>query len=106
MTTRLTPDEFNERFDLPGWQIVNNRLEIVYRAPTYEAAARLVLEIARAAEAAVHHPDLDLRYPGRVHVYLTTHAVHGLTELDGELAATISELAAGTETIIEASEEE
>ena len=41
-----------------------------------------------------HHPDIDIRYPDRVHVVLTTHSSGGLTELDADMARTISALAA------------
>ena len=42
-----------------------------------------------------HHPDLDVRYPDRLHVRLTTHSAGALlTDLDVELAGTISPLAA------------
>jgi len=49
--------------------------------------------VAAAAEAAHHHPDVDLRYPGFVRFVLTTHAVGSVTVLDIDLAETISELA-------------
>jgi 4a-hydroxytetrahydrobiopterin dehydratase len=42
----------------------------------------------------VHHPDVELRYPGRVHVLLTTHATGGLTTLDVDVARAISAAAA------------
>ncbi len=101
MPTRLSDEEFTARFDLADWRVESGRLEVVYRLQTYEAAATLVLDIARAAEAAMHHPDIDLRYPGRVHVHLMTHAVGGLTELDAGLAATITRLAALAEATAE-----
>ena len=51
--------------------------------------------MAAAAERADHHPDLDVRYPDRVHVALTTHAAGGtVTDADVALAGTIAELAA------------
>ncbi|MCY7299971.1 MAG: 4a-hydroxytetrahydrobiopterin dehydratase, partial [Ilumatobacteraceae bacterium] len=52
--------------------------------------AALVTQIAAAADELVHHPDIAVRYPDRVHVYLTTHATGGLTTLDVDLARTIS----------------
>ena len=38
---------------------------------------RFTLDVAEAAERAGHHPDVDIRYPDRVHVALTTHAAGG-----------------------------
>src|SRR5690606_24850368 len=46
-----------------------------------------------AAEAADHHPDIDLRY-GLVEVKLTSHDVAGITRRDVNLARQISALAA------------
>jgi 4a-hydroxytetrahydrobiopterin dehydratase len=91
---KLTMSEFERRNDLPDWRILLGRIEANFIAGSFEQAARLVGEIAAAADAAGHHPDVDLRYPGRVHVALSTHAVNGLSERDAELAATISAIAA------------
>jgi len=37
-----------------------------------------------------HHPDIDIRY-NRVRLVLTTHDAGGLTDLDYELAALITQ---------------
>jgi len=94
MVERLTTSEFDRRTDLPDWRILLTRIEATFEAGSFEAGADLVAAIAAAADAAGHHPDVDLRYPGVVHVALSTHAAGGLTELDADLAATISALAA------------
>jgi 4a-hydroxytetrahydrobiopterin dehydratase len=91
---KLTMSEFQRHHDLPDWRILLGRIEAAFVAGSFEEGAALVSEIAAAAEAAGHHPDVDLRYPGHVHVALSTHAVDGLTERDADLAATISALAA------------
>ena len=82
---------------LPGlddWRFVLGTLRGDFQAGSYPAAAALVVAITEAAEAAVHHPDIDIRYPGRVRVVLTTHATGCVTELDVALARDISALAA------------
>ena len=94
MVERLTTSEFDRRTDLPDWRILLTRIEATFEAGSFEAGAALVAAIAAAADAAGHHPDVDLRYPGLVHVTLSTHAAGGLTERDADLAATISALAA------------
>jgi 4a-hydroxytetrahydrobiopterin dehydratase len=94
LVERLTTSEFDRRTDLPDWRILLTRIEATFEAGSFEAGADLVAAIAAAADAAGHHPDVDLRYPGVVHVALSTHAAGGLTELDADLAATISALAA------------
>ena len=94
MPDKLTASQFHAKTDLPDWRVVLGRIEAGFSAPSFDAAARFVGDIAAAAEAAGHHPDVDLRYPGRVHVTLTTHATSSLTDRDVGLARTISELAA------------
>ena len=48
-------------------------------------------QVAVLAEAANHHPDIDLRYR-RVKIRLTTHDAGGLTEKDTSLAIQIDGL--------------
>src|SRR5688500_1628040 len=80
--------------DLIDWRYLLGGSEATFRAPTFSDAARLVGEIGRAAADANHHPDVDLRYPGLVHVSLTTHSEGGVTDADVAMARTISDLAA------------
>lgn len=76
----------------PGWALLRDR--IATRIPTGDFATGLALidRIGAAAEAANHHPDLDLRY-GAVEVRLSSHDEAGVTERDLALARTISGLA-------------
>jgi len=94
MPTIVSAPEFAARHDVPDWRYLLGRIEARYRAGSFDAAAALVTAIAGAAEAAGHHPDLDVRYPDVVHVALMTHAEQALTDRDVELAATTSRLAA------------
>lgn len=88
-------DDFDARDDLRDWRYLLHHLEATFRLGSFAAAARFVVDVAAVADAADHHPDLDLRYPDRVRVALSTHAAGGVvTELDLGLAATISALAA------------
>jgi 4a-hydroxytetrahydrobiopterin dehydratase len=77
----------------PGWVLLLDR--IATRIPTTDFATGLALigQIGAAAEAADHHPDLDLRYAA-VGVLLSSHDEGGVTERDLALARTISDLAA------------
>lgn len=93
MTSPVPAEAFATRDDLPDWRFILHRIEARFRAPSFALAAQLVADIAAAADEAEHHPDVDLRYPGRVHVVLTTHATGGVTDLDVELALTVSRLA-------------
>ena len=92
--TDVTPLEFGELDGLDDWRVVLDAIHASFTAPDYLAAANLVRTIAEIAETHVHHPDVELRYPGRVHVALTTHATGGLTTLDIDVARAISAAAA------------
>jgi 4a-hydroxytetrahydrobiopterin dehydratase len=91
--TPVTAAQFADLDGLDHWRYVLDALHTVYRAGSFGDAAALVSAIATAADAADHHPDVDLRYPDRVRVVLTTHATGGVTTLDVELARRISDLA-------------
>jgi 4a-hydroxytetrahydrobiopterin dehydratase len=92
----VTARQFDADADLPDWRVLLGRIEATFVARSFAAAAEFVARLAAAADAANHHPDVDLRYPGRVHVALMTHAIDGLTTADVDLARTISSLAATT----------
>ncbi|QCR20703.1 hypothetical protein C1N71_06455 [Agrococcus sp. SGAir0287] len=78
---------------LGDWRLVLGRLVARFATGDLSTGARLVGEIARVADEADHHPDVDLRYP-HVTVTLVSHDVRGVTQRDVRLARRISELAA------------
>ena len=53
---------------------------------------KFVNAVARSAEKACHHPDIDVRW-NKVTLALTTHDAGGLTEKDFVLAAKCDKLA-------------
>jgi 4a-hydroxytetrahydrobiopterin dehydratase len=57
----------------------------------FAAALAFVNAVGAAAEAANHHPDIDIRW-NTVRLVLTTHDSGGLTLLDLALAAVIDRL--------------
>jgi 4a-hydroxytetrahydrobiopterin dehydratase len=79
---------------LPDWRITTHQIEADFRAPSWSDAVRLIGLVGAEADRIQHHPDIDLRYPGRVRITLTTHAANGLTDLDASFAASISTYAA------------
>jgi len=89
----VTPAEIAELPGLDDWRFVLASIHTELRAGSFAAAAALVAEIAALADQADHHPDIDLRYPDRVRVVLSTHSAGGVTTLDVELARQISQLA-------------
>lgn len=56
------------------------------------AVAELVLQIARLADAANHHPDMLLHQWNRLQIELFSHDVKAITERDYALAAQIEAL--------------
>ena len=76
---------------LPDWQIDGGELVRNFKFEDFLAAMRFVNKVAELAEAAGHHPDIDIRY-NKVRLALTTHDAGGLTGLDFELAARIDDL--------------
>lgn len=90
----LTADEFAAIDDVDDWRYVLGSVRAAFRFGTFSDAASFVASVAAAADAADHHPDVDLRYPGVVHVALRTHDRAAVTVLDVELARTVSALAA------------
>ena len=102
--TAVTADEFAAMPGLADWRWLDTTIHARFRAPSYAAGADLLPAIAAAADALVHHPDVELRYPGVVHVVLTTHATGGITTLDIDLARTISTLAAAAGAVAQPTE--
>ena len=81
---------------LPGWERRGDEIERTFELPTFAAAIAFVVAVGERAEAANHHPDLDIRWR-RVRCALTTHDEGGLTDKDVALAREI-DTAAGTVT--------
>ncbi|AZZ80066.1 pterin-4-alpha-carbinolamine dehydratase [Gordonia alkanivorans] len=75
------------------WRVVADKLVAAYRTGSMVRGLEFVTRIVDAAEEANHHPDVDLRY-GSVHLALTTHSAHQLTEADAALANRITGIAA------------
>lgn len=89
----VTPSEFALLDGLDDWRVNLTVIRSVFATANFSSATALATAIATAADAADHHPDIEIRYPGSVRVSLTTHATGGLTTLDVELARVISGLA-------------
>ena len=92
--TPVTAADFAAIDDLPDWELLDGGvIRATFGMPTFPAGASLISAISGLAEHAVHHPDLELRYPGKVQVDLTTHDAGGLTTLDTDLARQITRTA-------------
>ena len=82
---------------VPSWRREGETLRRTIRCDTFRAAIALVGRVADAAEAADHHPDIEINWR-RVSFSLTTKASHGLTARDIAMAATIDRLGAPVES--------
>ena len=76
---------------LPGWEQRGHQIVKTFTRADFGLAMVFVNEVAAAAEAAGHHPDIDIRW-NRVTLALSSHDEGGLTERDFQLAARIQEL--------------
>lgn len=103
---RLTDEQVTQALTgLPGWARAGDALVKTFELPTFLTVIAVVGQIAERAEAADHHPDLDIRYR-RLRVALSTHDAGGLTELDLSLAGEIEALAEAAGAAREAREAE
>ncbi|MES3035815.1 MAG: 4a-hydroxytetrahydrobiopterin dehydratase [Gemmatimonadota bacterium] len=78
---------------LPGWSRRAGVISKTFTMPTFPDGIAFVDRIAEAAEAAMHHPDIDIRYT-KITIALSTHDSGGLTQKDIDLAGLIEQLAA------------
>jgi len=89
MTERISPEEFLAADGVGDWRVVSGVACAYFGTGSFRAGVALVDAIGELADAANHHPDVDLRYPSVV-VRLVTHDVGGLSSRDLELARQIS----------------
>jgi 4a-hydroxytetrahydrobiopterin dehydratase len=89
----LSPAEISSRLRaLSNWQIEAGELVRTFKFEDFRAALGFVNRVGEQAEAAAHHPDIDIRY-NRVRLALVTHDAGGLTAKDFDLAAEADRLA-------------
>lgn len=74
--------------ELPSWGRQGEEIHRSFDLPSFRAALAFVAYVGELAEAAGHHPDIDIRYC-RVELKLTTHDAGGLTPNDFDLARRI-----------------
>ncbi|MEN6301235.1 MAG: 4a-hydroxytetrahydrobiopterin dehydratase [Armatimonadia bacterium] len=78
--------------EVPEWTLHRDRLERMWRFPTFEAALSFVIDVAQLAARANHHPDMHISYK-TVRLELSTHKIGGLSRNDFIMAAQINEMA-------------
>jgi 4a-hydroxytetrahydrobiopterin dehydratase len=89
----LSDDEIRTALEgLPGWELVDGQIAKEYRLGGFAGAITFVVRLSYEAQAADHHPDVDIRYD-RVHIALSTHSEGGVTTKDLDLARAIEDVA-------------
>jgi 4a-hydroxytetrahydrobiopterin dehydratase len=87
--TTLSEQEIRSALkDLPGWELGDGEINKEFRFAGFPEAVAFVERMVEPAEAANHHPDLEIHY-NRVRVVLSTHSEGGVTGKDLDLAGKI-----------------
>jgi 4a-hydroxytetrahydrobiopterin dehydratase len=90
----LADAEITEALEaLDGWTREGNEIVKSFDCGSFAGAIAFVVKIGFLAEAADHHPDIDVRWKD-VRIALTTHSAKGLTNCDFDLATEIEAIGA------------
>ena len=76
---------------LTGWARESDTIVKRYSFKAFQDGIRFVDRVAVAADAADHHPDIDIRWT-TVTMKLWTHSAGGITRKDLALASAIDQL--------------
>jgi 4a-hydroxytetrahydrobiopterin dehydratase len=87
----LTPAQIDDVLKAnPEWKLQQGKLLREWTFKDFVEAMAFVNRVAEIAEAAGHHPDIDIRY-NRVLLGLVSHDAGGITSRDAAMAKQISE---------------
>jgi 4a-hydroxytetrahydrobiopterin dehydratase len=90
--TVLSEEEVRQALgELDGWEAAGSEITKQLEFADFRAAVSFVVSIAFEAEAANHHPDIDIRY-NKVRVTVSTHSEGGVTAKDIDLARAVDNL--------------
>jgi 4a-hydroxytetrahydrobiopterin dehydratase len=96
-TPRLSSDEAKTLAEqIPDWKLDlaagagSAGLYRYYKLKNFAEALKFVNQVAEIAEKQGHHPDIHLINYNQVSLWLTTHAIRGLSHNDFIVAAKIS----------------
>jgi 4a-hydroxytetrahydrobiopterin dehydratase len=88
----LADHEIHSRLvTVPDWQIESGELVRTFLFKDFRASLAFVNKVGDLAEAAGHHPDIDIRY-NKVRLALVTHDAGGITQKDFDLAASADKI--------------
>jgi 4a-hydroxytetrahydrobiopterin dehydratase len=89
---KLTSSEINTAMaEVPDWKKKGSTIHRTFEFKNFPAAVKFVNAVAKPAEKANHHPDIDIRW-NKVTLALTTHDQGGLTKKDFDMAMTCDQL--------------
>ena len=92
MRAKLTDDQIRtELSTLGGWAREGDSLTKTFRFAKFADGVAFVQRVAAAADAADHHPDIDIRYT-KIRIALSTHDAGGITASDVKLARQFDKL--------------
>jgi 4a-hydroxytetrahydrobiopterin dehydratase len=92
MIAKLSEAEIEGRIgDVADWRREGESIRKTFKLASFPGAIAFVTHVGFLAEAAGHHPDIDIRWR-TVSLVLTTHDAGGLTAKDFDLAAQIDEI--------------
>jgi len=72
----------------PGWSSRGDVITKTFQFRNFLTGIDFVVAIGKIAEAADHHPDIDIRYT-KVVCTLSTHSAGGITQKDLDMARQI-----------------
>jgi 4a-hydroxytetrahydrobiopterin dehydratase len=92
MRTKLSDDQIRtELSTLGGWSREGDAIAKNFKFAKFADGIAFVQRVAVAADAADHHPDIDIRYT-KIRIALSTHDAGGVTAADVKLARRIEAL--------------
>lgn len=92
MTKLLDQAEITSQLgQLDGWTLEGKKIKSIRKFKDFIEAINFVNQLVEPAEAAGHHPDLEISY-NKVTIYLTTHDAGGITDNDISLAKAINQI--------------
>jgi 4a-hydroxytetrahydrobiopterin dehydratase len=79
--------------ELDGWQRDGQTITKTFTRTGFTSAMGFADQVAEAATAANHHPDIHIERYKTVRIVLTTHITHGISQADIDLAKAIDAIA-------------
>jgi 4a-hydroxytetrahydrobiopterin dehydratase len=77
--------------NLPGWSRRGDVITKTFQFRNFLTGIDFVAAVAKAAETADHHPDIDIRYT-KIICSLSTHSAGGITQNDLDMAGQIEKV--------------